>query len=78
MISEYLWRFCAVCGREIEVKILRANRLIISGGFYYGSHLLDGRITEYWECHWCRANTDHPATRGFTLKETYLENRKSK
>lgn len=79
MVSDYLLRLCAVCGREIGVTIFKSNRHIISGGFYFGTHYLSGRDIEYWECHQCFNRVDNPAAyHGFKRQETYIQSRKSR
>ena len=54
MDMRLLERSCVVCGADLQI-VLDGDNNIVSGGYYFTTHLDEG---EYWECIKCYENSD--------------------
>ena len=56
--ERFLERTCTVCEADLQI-ILDSTGNIISGGYYFTSHLDEGESEwEYWECLNCYEDED--------------------
>jgi hypothetical protein len=54
MDMRLLERSCVVCGADLQI-VLDGDNNIVSGGYYFTTHLDEG---EYWECIKCYEDSD--------------------